>query len=556
MPAYKNLGPRNRKTPQTMKSDPAQVANNAGGFSFAISNFDRLDRFLILGADAPTYYQSAQELSLENAKAVQLCLKEDGIRTVDRIVEISDEGRAARNDAALFALAMACSDENDAVRAHALASLPKVARIGTHLFNFAEYVESFRGWGRALKRAVANWYLDADVQQMAYQVVKYRQRDGWTHRDMLRLSHPKTDDRTKTAVFNWVCGRPADQDYLPNIVIAYEEAKANEGANLQLAKLIREENLPREAVPTSALNDRDVWQALLEKMPMTALIRNLGKMSTSGIDLFKPMSENEQNVVARLTDVEQLHKARIHPMAILFALTTYKSGRGIKGDLSWNPNRNVLDALDDAFYKSFKNIEPTGKRHLLALDISGSMTSPIMNSHLSARAASAAMALVTMKAEPVTHVIGFTSKNGWGGNKDKLKNYWEQPKSSYSRYDYGGSVSELDISRCNKLSSVVNNISSLPMGRTDCALPMIYAMNKGIEADVFVVYTDNETYAGNIHPHEALRDYRRKTGIDAKLVVVGMTSTGFSIANPNDSGMLDVVGFDSAAPSVIANFVR
>jgi 60 kDa SS-A/Ro ribonucleoprotein len=37
---------------------------------------------------------------------------------------------------------------------------------------------------------------------------------------------------------------------------------------------------------------------------------------------------------------------------------------------------------------------------------------------------------------------------------------------------------------------------------------------------------------------------------------VGMTSTGFSIADPNDAGMLDVVGFDAATPAVIGDFAR
>ena len=69
-------------------------------------------------------------------------------------------------------------------------------------------------------------------------------------------------------------------------------------------------------------------------------------------------------------------------------------------------------------------------------------------------------------------------------------------------------------------------------------------------------YTDSETWCGNIHPVQALRKYREKTGIPAKLVVVGMVSNGFSIADPDDGGMLDVVGFDTAAPNVIADFCR
>ena len=68
------------------------------------------------------------------------------------------------------------------------------------------------------------------------------------------------------------------------------------------------------------------------------------------------------------------------------------------------------------------------------------------------------------------------------------------------------------------------------------------------------VLTDSETWAGNIHPVEALRQYRRKSGIPAKLVVVGMVSNGFSIADPDDAGMMDVVGFDSAVPELITDF--
>jgi len=44
-------------------------------------------------------------------------------------------------------------------------------------------------------------------------------------------------------------------------------------------------------------------------------------------------------------------------------------------------------------------------------------------------------------------------------------------------------------------------------------------------------------------------------GIDAKLVVVGMTATNVTIADPNDKGMLDVVGFDTSAPNVMSEFV-
>jgi hypothetical protein len=44
---------------------------------------------------------------------------------------------------------------------------------------------------------------------------------------------------------------------------------------------------------------------------------------------------------------------------------------------------------------------------------------------------------------------------------------------------------------------------------------------------------------------QALADYRRGSGIDARLVVVGMVANTFSIADPTDPGVLDVVDFDT-----------
>jgi 60 kDa SS-A/Ro ribonucleoprotein len=85
---------------------------------------------------------------------------------------------------------------------------------------------------------------------------------------------------------------------------------------------------------------------------------------------------------------------------------------------------------------------------------------------------------------------------------------------------------------------------------------MLWAMANKVKADVFVIYTDSETWFGKIHPVQALQQYRQKMGIAAKLVVVGMVSNGFTIADPQDAGMLDVVGFGTDVPRVMADFMR
>ena len=135
-----------------------QLPNSAGGYAWAIDKWARLDRFLILGTEGGTYYIAEREITKENASAVRECIAEDGARVVRRVVEISASGRAPKNDPALFVLAMAAGLGDDATRAAALAALPDVARTGTHLFHWLQFVKAFRGWGRGVRNAVARWY--------------------------------------------------------------------------------------------------------------------------------------------------------------------------------------------------------------------------------------------------------------------------------------------------------------------------------------------------------------------------------------------------------------
>src|SRR5205085_836693 len=74
---------------------------------------------------------------------------------------------------------------------------------GAHLCKYAAYVGSLRGWGRGLRSAVADWYTSKPIQELATQILKHRHRKGWSHRDLLRLSHPKPPTPDHNALFQW-----------------------------------------------------------------------------------------------------------------------------------------------------------------------------------------------------------------------------------------------------------------------------------------------------------------------------------------------------------------
>jgi len=535
-----------KRTPQSAPIPGSdQVMNHAGGYAWALDPWQQLDRFLVLGTEGGTFYASEQTMTVEQAANVLDLLKTDGPRVVARIREISQGVKAYKNDPALFALALAFAQEDAVTRAAAAAALPFIARTGTHLFTFIEYVESMRGWGRGLRRAVAGWYASMAPETLAYQVTKYAQRNGWSHKDTLRLAHPKTTDRARNALYAYIVGKatlPEGAVEAPWAYLQAVSAVADPATSVeQVCELIITHRLPREVVPTALLQQPAVWEALLEQMPMTAMIRNLATLTRVGV--ITPMNRWTKTVAERLTDRERLRKARIHPVQILAALKTYAAGHGVRGQHTWTPVQQVVDALDAAFYLTFDNVEPTGKRLLLAVDVSGSMGAGNIGGvpGLAPRDAAAALALVTAARETDYHIAGFT--NG-------------PYKSRWSGSGYGAGLTALQISPRQRLDQVVQYMSALPFGGTDCALPMVWALEQRVPVDAFVVLTDNETWAGNIHPAQALTEYRQKMGIPARLIVVGMTATGFTIGDPQDAGTLNVVGFSPDMPGVMSDFIR
>ena len=516
-----------RRVSQREQLHDRQVLNNAGGYVFALDLWARLDRFLILGSDSPTYYQSARKLTRENAKVVAECWKADHVRTAARITEISVSGRAPKNSAAIFALALGATLDDVAVRRSALDAVSKVCRTASHLFEFASLLDALgRGWGRAVARTFEKWYAERSVPTLANQMTKYRSRSGYTHERVIQRVHPKVDeaDMERVALMRWACGGRIDNYPLPDKLVGHLEAMKTETPS-QLVPLIERHGLTWEQVPTWALKDSKVWEVLLPNLGMTALLRNLSTLTEVGV--VKPLGRHTSDIADRLRDAVLIREERLHPYTILNALAVYKFGHSVEGKRQWTPVQPIIDALDEAFYHGFGNVEATGKRHLLALDVSGSMATSHIGGVLSAREASAAMAMVTAKTETQHHFVGFSD-----------------------------TIVDLEISPRMALPDVERVISGLPFRTTDCAAPMMHALNKGLEVDVFVVYTDNETYQGNIHASEALKMYRKATGIPAKLIVAGMTSTGFTIADPNDAGMFDIVGFDSNAVSLMSDFVR
>jgi len=349
-----------------------------------------------------------------------------------------------------------------AVRKYALENLCNVARTGTHLLHFVKYAKLFRGLsGRAFRSAISHWYNDKSESSAAYQMLKYQSRDGWSHRDILRMVHPKPKNDAMNTLFDWTIngwhwespGYPR-QGLTMSQIAAVEYLKRHPTVE-NACRAILDHRLTREMIPSELLRDKSVWDALLTEMPMGAMVRNLGNMSKRG--LLSAMSDAERLIVSRLNDEQRIHRSRLHPLSILVAQKTYGGGGGIRSDASWNVSGRVADALNDAFYLSFGNVEPTGKRIMIALDVSGSMRAQFGKSPLTCCEAATALALVTASVETSCMITRFN--NG---------------------------IQPIPISARQRLADALRYTDSINYGGTDCSLPMTWAMKNKRLFDAFI----------------------------------------------------------------------
>jgi len=545
-------------------------------------DWKRLDRFLCLGAESGPFKVNGFEASLDQNSATVRCIRADAVRVVGRVLTLRQQGRLAANGAGIFVMALVTALADDAGRSEACAGIPQICRTASDLFLFAERVTTLRGWGRGLRRAVGNWYRARYADDLAYQILKCPRRGGWSHRDLLRLAHPTPATREQAAVFRWILGgadgmgrrtvvrelpdAPTEDagegalglcgdavrarrfravtypgvGELPRLLRGVEEGRRARTRD-ELVRLIGEYDLPREAIPGTWQGDREIWEALLHRMPLEGVLRHLSHLSEVGV--LTPGSESAWWIENRLRDAEVLRGSGLHPMAFLLASRTYQKSTTTAPGRSWTPVPSVIDALNDAFYATFPHVRRVGRPMLLALDVSESTrTSTVPGSGLTVREAAAALALISMSTEPSCVAAALAAP--------------ETDARESHRTAVSG-LTLLDLHPGMQLAEVLDRLDGLPKGQPDGSSPIEWARRHRVPVEAFVTFTDGDVWANpGGGPAVALKRYRAELGIDAKSVVVGMSGAAFELADPVDDTMLDVHGFDASTADVIAGFLR
>lgn len=543
-------------TPQTqpIPGRTDQVRNNAGGYVFAKDLFTKVEDFLILGTTGGTYYITEDRLTVDNAGWLVRAVQADGARVVRLIEDVSAARppRAPKNRAAVFALAMVFACGDPAAVQDAKAAFPRVVRTTDHLSMFFGYAKQLRGkaagpgtslvTGRALRSALASWFLAGEVNAVAWKACKARQRvtpagEAFVLRDALRIAHPKADTAERRALLGWLAGKVADGEARSQVpaIDAFLSAQAatTEAAAIAIAT---DRKAPWEFLPSGLLASAAVWEALIPHLGMTALLRNLARLTRLGV--LGPFAPANEAVVARLRSAEALRGGRIHPMDVFLAQRVYNSGRSQPNRRAeghtWTPVAEISDGLEEAYELSFGHVQPSGKRMLVAVDSSGSMSGARGWNQL------------TLGGSP----LGSPYEIGCA-------------MAAVLKRIEGGNVHVIDVDTTVHPSRItartrLREIGSWPPsgGGTDLSLPFTHATRRKLEVDGFALFTDGETWAGRQHGSQALAAYRRKYNAGARVVLASMTAAGHSIAEPRDAGVLNIAGMDAALPMAVTGFIR
>lgn len=234
-------------------------------------------------------------------------------------------------------------------------------------------------------------------------------------------------------------------------------------------------------------NNKETWEKLIDsdKVGYMALLRNLRNILQANPD-------NIQKVFDTLENPEKVRKSKQLPFRFLSA---YKSVKDISGS-------KVLDVLENAVDASIENLPKIKGSTVIAVDVSGSMRSPIS-------------AKSDIKCSDIALMLAFVAN-----------------RICENAYIYAFDTDAYKLTMSSR-ASILQAVESTPIhgGGTNMSLPFQLMISEKINADRVIVLSDNECNCGyswcNHKTVQALADeYRKTSGNDIWVHAVDLQGYG------------------------------
>lgn len=384
------------------------------------------------------------------------------------------------------------------------------------LRNFVQILRSGRtgrsSLGSRPKRLVRRWLDARDGDSL----VRAALGNEPSLADILRMVHPKPTDAARAALYGWILDREHDAALLP------PSARALEAFRAGTTNVVPD--VPMQYLASDAL-DHAAWTAIAMHAPWQSLRMHLNTFLRHGV--FDD-TDVTNALAAKLRDPRSVRAARVLPYQVLAA---YKHA---------HPRlpRVLVDALHDALEIATENAPVVSGSLAVAVDVSGSMRSPVTGARGSASSkvtcieVAALVAAVLMRKNRGAEILPFSD--------------------------------DVIAARLEPRDSVLTNAEklwSLPSGGTNVSAPLRLLNDCGLAPDLVVVVSDNQSWVdakrANHGGTETMNQWERlrRKNAGARLVLLDLTPSRTTQALER-SDVLNVGGFSDAVFDVIADFAR
>lgn len=499
---------KSSKTPASKKLNTnnwVESTNNAGGAAFSFPDKLALAQFAVTGTFSNTFYTDAET---QLAKVKELALKVDSV-FLAKLAVYSRES-AFMKDMPAFLLAVLHGRGETALLATVF---PRVVNSFKMLSNFMQIVRSGavgrKSFGSTTKRIIQNWLDNKTALEVFNGSIGLSDPSV---ADMIKMVHPKADGEAKNAVFAYITeskGYIEKMGNLPEEIQLFEKLKKGEATQVP--------NIPFRALTNIDLNEAQ-WRSIAANMPFNTLRQNLNMLAKRGV--FKAQAAVDE-AVAKLSNPDIVRKVKVFPYQLFTAYLNVDAELPIE----------IKNALQDAAEVATENVPSFGGKVVVALDVSGSMSSSVMGFRPGVPASK-------MRTIDVASLVASTILRQ---NKNARVIPFDTRVHSVS---------------LNPRDSIMTNAATLAKfggGGTNCALPLAQLNSENANADLVIYVSDNESWHGGRYGTAEQWSTFKRRNPKAKLVNIDVQASAHSQV-PDTKDVLNIGGFSDVIWTVIEKF--
>ena len=487
----------------------ADAVNEAGGKAYAFTPKHALAQYAATGCLNTTFYADADE-QLEKVLGFA---NEVEAEFVAKTAVFARERGYMKDMPALLCAVLSVKDKQIFETV-----FPRVIDNGKMLRNFVQIMRSGavgrKSLGSLPKRLVREWFESRKSETIFKQSVG----QSPSFADILKMVHPKPNDKEREVLYGFFIGRKYDEAALPELVRQFEKFKRGETDVVP--------DVPFQMLTAQPL-DVKVWVEIARNAGWQMTRMNLNTFQRQGV---LNVADVKKLIAKRLGDADAIKKARVFPYQLLAAYTMANANKEMP--------REITEALQDAMEVAIENVpEIKGKVYVLP-DVSGSMSSPVTGHRKGSTSAvrcidiAALVSAALIRKNPTAEVLPFEN--------------------------------DVVSVKLNPRDSVMTNAEKLARiggGGTNCSAPLVKLNKKKAEGDLVIYVSDNESWIDSNRTWnsgtETLKQWNefKERNKNARLACIDIQPYGTTQAAERED-ILNIGGFSDQVFEVIAEFAN